>query len=255
MIVNPSFHAAISPYKEHVRAMCEEADVDADAFLRFLVWATDVHVPRWSMDGVRAIAWTNAGGFGGLGPVTSLLSQHVDTKTKVDLLVSGRRAKRPSCGEMTAIQLAQFVGDRLDDRSVLFVSISVDGVSDNTGDQGKLIPAWLKAIDAKQVVMVAPLYHMPRYLTTVGYGCRDAGIRPHFIPMPFGRWEEVQWLGTDVRFADLCFSPDLHKCIGRNMGIDLSSEVQKIRMGWRETCIRTCLDLRPQEAVEYFQIG
>ncbi len=271
---NLAFQEAVRPYKKCIRESVSRVGENADAFLRYLAWVTRVHaIPVGSAKhspklGERVVIWTESDGLGGIEHVASILRRAERIKEPVHLFISGGSESFSTRGNLPAQRMADALRFSYGSEFAFDSMVTVDGFSRNTGHQGRIIPSWLKAVQATEVVVVAPLYHIGRFMTTIGYGCKMAGIHLAFFPMPFGTWDT--WHGCkepyccqvleeygSVRgftYAELCFAADLPRRRFEDVGAENTSEIEKIITGWARPHTRLCADLNPKEALKYFGI-
>jgi hypothetical protein len=224
--------------------------------------------------GERVIIWTETDGLGGLEHVSTVLRRAKRIGDPVHLIITGGDTSFATRGNLPGQRMADALRHTYGSEIDFDSSVTIDGFSKNTGHQGRIVPGLLKAMGAKEVIVVAPLYHLPRFLTTIGYGSKYfADIRPKFVPMPFGTWETwhsckepIVENATDpinasayarvlgYTYADLLFKSGLPRFHFEDAGAENTSEIDKIISGWVRPCTRLCADLTPTEAIDYFEI-
>ena len=66
--------------------------------------------------------------------------------------------------------------------------VIIDSFSRHTIDQGKVLAGILNAINCREIFIVIPLYHMPRFLLVLSKQLQTLDCKPNIIPQPYGEW-------------------------------------------------------------------
>lgn len=143
---------------------------------------------EWS----QVIIWGETDGLLGLKNVKKLLSLY---KNATVIFSGGVYGREGIINDIGAIDLYKSLESELlamgwnnDEikRRVLIESLSL-----HTGHQSLILSHILKALASEDIFLVEPLYHMPRFLLTLGYGMKKCGLKSNLIPTAYGNWDSV----------------------------------------------------------------
>jgi hypothetical protein len=271
----------LTPYTDTLTELATAAGEEPENLWKYLGWAltrgtvTPEEKPR--PRGQRVALWSETDGMRGLETILRLKQEAADRKEAFHCIISGGdlgyyerdNLPGPYMLQQTMVQcLALGIPWSPDE-------FTLDCFSKHTGHQGHLLPAMLRVMGAKVVDLVIPLYHLPRFALTIGYGTKVAGINGlRFVPQPYGTWETRHAAKMPRREDDtydpatqgytygelLCaklppFARENKASIAEN-----TSEIEKIFSGMEHVVAASgkklaCYHLRLAEAIERFQIS
>lgn len=144
-------------------------------------------IPTRHLNPNHVIIWGETDAFHGFEKTADLLTQN---PLSTLIVTGGVYGRETTIKEFGAIDLFQYFFQEMRKRDWeekdLKARVILDSWSLHTGHQRSVLSALLKTLDAQSVSVVLPLYHMPRFLLTLGQGLLDEGIGPKILPCSFG---------------------------------------------------------------------
>ncbi len=139
--------------------------------------------------GHQAIVRGETDGTMGMEDVKQLLNWNSNATL---ILSGGVYGRENSVGDVGAIDMFKHIEHDLSlygySPEKIKSRVIIDSFSEHTIDQARILAGILRAIKCRDFFVVVPLYHMPRFLLTLGAGLERLGIKPNIIPRPYGRW-------------------------------------------------------------------
>ena len=165
---------------------------DLDSVYNFFSWVkSSQSLPKPSGNpGSQTITRGETDGTMGMEIVKQLLNWN----QKSTLILSGGvYGREKSIGDIGAIDLYKHVEYDLSLYGLSSNEIKqrtiIDSFSMHTIDQGRVLSGILRAIGCKDMIIVMPLYHFPRFTLILAHDLKKLNIKPNIICMPFGDWD------------------------------------------------------------------
>jgi hypothetical protein len=162
--------------------------------LRVVSWTTQqsrfFSIPTNDAWGKEVVIWgeTLSGCSGGFDVHHLLLSRPHST-----LIISGGLYGNENfSGEMGALDLFEKLKEslrtaRVDDQKIK-ERVIIDSASIHTGHQRVILGSLLTSLAPDVVWVVMPVYHITRFLMSVGLPLYDKKFQPYICPLPYGAW-------------------------------------------------------------------
>lgn len=167
-------------------------------------WEDMLHVVSWTTGqgrsfsiptndawGKEVIIWgeTSSGCSGGLNVHHLLLVRPHST-----LIISGGLYGNENLsGEMGALDLFEKLKESLKtaqvDEQRIKERVIIDSASMHTGHQRVILGSLLTSLAPDVVWIVMPIYHITRFLMSVGLPMYDKKFKPYICPLPYGTWD------------------------------------------------------------------
>ncbi|MFH0928592.1 MAG: hypothetical protein V1821_03920 [bacterium] len=263
-----TFEQAFDPYKKDFDEFVAATNESPDKLREFMKFATTYQELPLRSDakrGEQVLIWGEACGLIGLPIVEKKVREAEATNYPLHVMVSGGEGgHEDDLNEIPGPHLARTFYEQTG-LDIEGTRLSVDAFSEHTGHQAMILGAWFKTLGTKEVGVVEPLYHISRFLLTLGYACKNVfDIRPRFYPLPSGTWEstnpgKVAWREDQnytgdqgLSFSQIAFEPHHPRFRFDDPKTGHKSELERIARGWndREKLIVPCL--KPAPALEWF---
>jgi hypothetical protein len=89
----------------------------------------------------------------------------------------------------------------------LFASLTFEeGLSINTGMQGRLLASYIQTVQAKRVIIALPMEHAARFAATIASALQDLSYSCSFFFVSVGAWDDKD-PNQPVTKADIAFGP------------------------------------------------
>lgn len=187
-----SVSATITEQKQRLAATLAAIGDTWDGMVTFLYWMQTAHpLPEPKSDTWKqVIIRGETDGTVGMEMIKELLTwnQHATL-----ILSGGVYGREKSIGDIGAIDMFKHL-----EHDLLLLGyhpdniksrVLIDSLSRHTVDQGKILSGLLSSLEAEDVFVVLPLYHLPRFILTVAASLKHIGCQPNLIPLPSGRWQ------------------------------------------------------------------
>ncbi len=190
--------ALVSDLKDEIERLDLLAD-DVSSILSFVMPPYQVNYQALMEPGTL-VFWGETDFANGLPNVLELFSSVLrqgerKTAEKPILQISGGAYGRECLGEFGAVYMQKLLDEHLKciggDNYLREFYRKVRVITDpsaHTGQQKEFLMASIKALAVKNVIMVEPMYHMPRICATMAHGIYHRDLLVKLWPMSYGHW-------------------------------------------------------------------
>jgi len=182
----------IFKHKKRLESKLSSVNDNWDSLVKLLEWTTKPRslYAQQNKERNQLIVWGETDRWNGLKYVRQFL---IKNPQAVLIISGGVYGREKSIGDIGSINLFKKLEKDLLTRHYreedIKSNVIIDSLSRHTGDQGKIIASLFKPLSPKEVFIVIPLYHMPRFLLSIGFNLKKQKIKPNIIPVAYGTWD------------------------------------------------------------------